>query len=55
MARKSKFKVGQEVEGIFNKYEKYNVVEILKNELIVSPVGSNKKYRCKKIIFEVIN
>ena len=58
MARKSKFEKGQEVESILNKFEKYEIVEVKKNSLVVSPICSSsarhEKFECPKNIFEVI-
>ena len=55
MANKSKFQKGMEVKSILNKFEKYEIVEVKKNKLVVSPVGKpDLKYTCEKNIFEVL-
>lgn len=55
MARESKFKEGMKVKSILNKYEEYEVIEVLRNELVVSPLSNNERYRCRKALFEIIN
>ena len=54
MARKSIFEKGMKVKSVLNKYEAYEIIEVLKNELKVSPIGINETYTCKKSIFEEI-
>ena len=58
MAKKSKFEIGQKVESILNKHNEYEVVEVKKNSLVVSPICDSslkfEKFECPKNIFEVI-
>lgn len=57
MTNKSKYKIGQKVKSVFNKFEEYEIVEVLRNELIVTSttIKDGKSYRCKKGLFEVQN
>lgn len=53
MGKVSKFKVGDKVESVLNKFEEYEVIEVLRNDLVVSPVGQPAcKYKVRKGIFE---
>ncbi len=54
MARPNKFKQGMKVKSVLNKYEEYEVLEVLKNELKVCPIGQNVFFTCKKSIFEEV-
>ena len=42
------------VKSILNKFTEYVIVEVNKNNLVVSPVDMNEKFTCQKNIFEVI-
>ena len=51
MARQSKFKIGMYVTSVMNPAEVYEVISILKNELIVRAKGNNREYTCRKFLF----
>ena len=55
MARKSKFEKGMKVKSVLNKHEEFEVIEVLRNELKVCPVGGNVFFTCKKSIFEKLS
>ena len=54
MANKSKFQKGMKVKSVLNKFEEYEIIEVNKNNLVVSPIGMNEKFTCQKNIFEVL-
>jgi len=55
MTKRSKFQKGMKVKSILNKFTEYEIIEVNKNNLVVSPVGmSDIKHSCQKSIFEVI-
>jgi hypothetical protein len=54
MVRESKFKKGMKVKSVLNKHEEYEIVEVLRNDLVVRAESCNEKYRCRKGMFEVL-
>ncbi len=57
MSKKSKFEKGMKVKSVLNKFEEFEVVEVLKNELRVRPLsnlGRDLEFTCKKSIFDEV-
>lgn len=55
MAKQSKFKIGQKVTSILSKYSEYEIIEVKKDTLIVSPINAKDlKLEVKKMFFEVL-
>lgn len=51
MAKESKFKKGDHVNNLINKFEIYEVLEVLKNELKVKSLSDGFEFSCKKSLF----
>lgn len=54
MARKSKFKIGMEVTSLLNPLKVFEVLSILKNELIVCDKSTGLEYTAKKYLFKPV-
>ena len=56
MARESIFKKGMKVKCVLNEHSAFEIINVMRNELVIKPVGSktDEFFVCKKKLFQKV-
>lgn len=54
MARMSKFKIGMDVKSVMNPEEVFEVISILRNDLVVRAKSNGEEYTARKNLFRLL-